>query len=773
MKLIDLNALKYFYANLVEVLKGKADVADTNAHISDKSNPHEVTKTQVGLSKVENKSSSEIRSEITSDNVTDALGYTPLDAVGVQLNGKDLAKDSNNKINIAVDSYTKAETDAKLANKEDNILYFNTWADYEKVKNTIPADSYFVVKEDEQANPIPSHNSLMNRDANECHPIKSITGLQAELDKKTDATDTAVLKARVDQIVGEVPPGSADEIADARVMIDGKTSQNLGDAIRTQVTSLKETIDTNVADLKEELNQTAAALGEKKPNLFGGIVISELNGLTFSSDNNGHITINGKSTDYVKIPFNYASNFKDSVLSAGTYTAYFAPNRGLVSDLSKISLRCNMGENDIGTRWVNLSTPTETKNFGAITNVAVVILPDVTFTDAIFTIQIESGTSIGANRGFGYAAKDDTARAEIEANTANIFGLHKNGSMQYSIDKSSLTNGYLAGNGTVVPYDGLRTTDYIDVDNFDIFSITVADVGDRNICLYNADKKTVFFKSYKAASVTTPISVAINGAKYLRITLKPEDLNIGKYTLSRNLISGIFEHTFSAFRKFGVIGDSLSVGYIASGTYEQNVRNIPYSWGQNLARNSGNVCLNFGRSGATTETWMTYPECYGEFIKSENKCQAYIIGIGTNDSSENIGSVADIKSDYTQNANTFYGRFAKIIQVVKATAPTAKIFVFTIPHPREDESKNDAIREICSLDSIKSNVFLVDIERDYAEYFTNPMLTAEYYGDHFSASGYAMIAKIIEKALSDTMRLSSSEFLNINLIPYGSNDVVK
>lgn len=243
MKLIDLNALKYFYANLVEVLKGKADVADTNAHISDKSNPHEVTKTQVGLSKVENKSSSEIRSEITSDNVTDALGYTPLDAVGVQLNGKDLAKDSNNKINIAVDSYTKAETDAKLANKEDNILYFNTWADYEKVKNTIPADSYFVVKEDEQANPIPSHNSLMNRDANECHPIKSITGLQAELDKKTDATDTAVLKARVDQIVGEVPPGSADEIADARVMIDGKTSQNLGDAIRTQVTSLKETID--------------------------------------------------------------------------------------------------------------------------------------------------------------------------------------------------------------------------------------------------------------------------------------------------------------------------------------------------------------------------------------------------------------------------------------------------------------------------------------------------------------------------------------------------
>lgn len=298
MKLIDLNALKYFYANLVEVLKGKADVADTNAHISDKSNPHEVTKTQVGLSKVENKSSEDIRGEITSDNVTDALGYTPLDAVGVQLNGKDLAKDSNNKINIAVDSYTKAETDAKLAKKEDNILSFNTWADYEKVKNTIPADTYFVVKEDEQANPIPSHNSLMNRDANECHPIKSITGLQAELDKKTDVTDTAVLKARVDQLVGEVPPGSADEIADARVMIDGKTSQNLGDAIRTQVSGLKETIDSNFSDLKSDIDGFGGIENNSVPLSIG------VSGVWQLADTSTHIAIPVESGDKIVLSSN-------------------------------------------------------------------------------------------------------------------------------------------------------------------------------------------------------------------------------------------------------------------------------------------------------------------------------------------------------------------------------------------------------------------------------------------------------------------------------------
>ena len=40
-------------------------------------NPHGVTKSDIGLGKVENKSSVDIRNDITKDNVTTALGYTP------------------------------------------------------------------------------------------------------------------------------------------------------------------------------------------------------------------------------------------------------------------------------------------------------------------------------------------------------------------------------------------------------------------------------------------------------------------------------------------------------------------------------------------------------------------------------------------------------------------------------------------------------------------------------------------------------------------------
>ena len=54
-----------------------ADGKVVNDHIGNTSNPHSVTKAQVGLGNVENKSSATIRSEITSSNVTTALGYTP------------------------------------------------------------------------------------------------------------------------------------------------------------------------------------------------------------------------------------------------------------------------------------------------------------------------------------------------------------------------------------------------------------------------------------------------------------------------------------------------------------------------------------------------------------------------------------------------------------------------------------------------------------------------------------------------------------------------
>ena len=79
-------------------------------------------------------------------------------------------------------------------------------------------------------------------------------------------TDMSIQTARMDQLVGTVPAGSADEIADARVMIDGAVASNLGSAIRAQVSSLKENVDGIVI--------------KDTPNLFDGnyLVGKKVNG---------------------------------------------------------------------------------------------------------------------------------------------------------------------------------------------------------------------------------------------------------------------------------------------------------------------------------------------------------------------------------------------------------------------------------------------------------------------------------------------------------------
>lgn len=69
-----LHELEIKYDEYSEIFATKKEL---NNHINNKENPHEVTKSQVGLSNVENKSSATIRSEITKQNVSDALGYTP------------------------------------------------------------------------------------------------------------------------------------------------------------------------------------------------------------------------------------------------------------------------------------------------------------------------------------------------------------------------------------------------------------------------------------------------------------------------------------------------------------------------------------------------------------------------------------------------------------------------------------------------------------------------------------------------------------------------
>ena len=100
-------------ANVEASLLEKADKTDLNAHINNKSNPHAVTKSQVGLGNVDN--TSDISKPIS--NATQAALNNKLDVNGTAV--KATADGSGNNIvntyRKISDSYTKTEVDSKLA----------------------------------------------------------------------------------------------------------------------------------------------------------------------------------------------------------------------------------------------------------------------------------------------------------------------------------------------------------------------------------------------------------------------------------------------------------------------------------------------------------------------------------------------------------------------------------------------------------------------------------------------------------------------------------
>lgn len=89
-------------------------VTASNEHTENTSNPHSVTKSQIGLENVENKSSATIRGELTSGNVTSALGYTPIDSSAkgsanglaeLDENGKVLASQLPSYVDDVIEGY--------------------------------------------------------------------------------------------------------------------------------------------------------------------------------------------------------------------------------------------------------------------------------------------------------------------------------------------------------------------------------------------------------------------------------------------------------------------------------------------------------------------------------------------------------------------------------------------------------------------------------------------------------------------------------------------
>lgn len=349
----------------------------------------------------------------------------------------------------------------------------------------------------------------------------------------------------------------------------------------------------------------------------------------------------------------------------------------------------------------------------------------------------------------------------------------------FNIPNDTSYEGYIEVDGSFNSLSGYLTSDFIEVTKNHIYfeGYLSGLAGYNYINCYNEEKNFISGLGTTQVSCDTLTKIDLpSNTRYIRLTGDyynyAGNLIYNTYDERFKLISPydneepedkIMDDNFYAFRKFGVIGDSLSVGHMYNEYTQQQVgENLEYSWSYFLARKCGSQAICFGFSGATTKTF--WENNRGLLTQEGNKCQCYILCLGVNDR-DTIGSLSDIDwSDYNNNQDTYYGRYARIIQYLKEINPLAPVFCFNMPVPYGPiyPNINTAISEIVNNTPL-NGVYLVDLTQYNTDF--GKVNDTEFFNYHYTPMGYNAIAKINQKALSKVMLDNSEDFRSIAFIP--------
>ena len=226
------------------------------------------------------------------------------------------------------------------------------------------------------------------------------------------------------------------------------------------------------------------------------------------------------------------------------------------------------------------------------------------------------------------------------------------------------------------------------------------------------------------------------------------------------------------FRKIAFVGDSLS-----SGEFESCDENgdhgwhdyFEYSWGQYIARKNGLTAYNFSKGGMRADTYIKSFAEGKDFWNKELACQAYVIALGVNDilnARQELGSIADIKENWQDNAETFAGYFAAIVQRYKEIQPRAKFFFVTMPKGI-DEGRNALAAQhaklLYDLADYFENAYVIDLNK-YAPVYDEEFRRRYFLYGHMNASGYIFTANMIDSYIDYIVRHNPEDFSRVGFI---------
>ena len=229
----------------------------------------------------------------------------------------------------------------------------------------------------------------------------------------------------------------------------------------------------------------------------------------------------------------------------------------------------------------------------------------------------------------------------------------------------------------------------------------------------------------------------------------------------------------SIFRTIGFIGDSLSSGEFETRDAEGRPGYhdlYEYSWGQYIARKNGLKAYNFSRGGMTAREYLQSFAESRDFWNPDKACQAYVIALGVNDlynQKQEVGSLADVDpKDWRKNGDTFIGNYAAIVSRYKEISPDAKFFFVTFP--KDDLWVNPAAPQglcdsVYALADHFDNAYVIDLYRYAPAYDQKFREQFNLYG-HSNASGYILVAQMIDSYIDYIVRHNPKDFHNVPFI---------
>lgn len=243
-------------------------------------------------------------------------------------------------------------------------------------------------------------------------------------------------------------------------------------------------------------------------------------------------------------------------------------------------------------------------------------------------------------------------------------------------------------NATItVPYDSSQNVGQA-------FVLYTEGVQSNNATPDNVNKKQVGVIEVTENSYTINLNASALGYERAAFTVpkgrrdfyfkNPDEGEIGelidkKVSISNEkmILNNIVIAPVNMFYSIGAIGDSYTAGSALSSDGEtwQDVTEI--SWIATIGKRAGIYWSNYGKGGATTKSYIT--DKLPTVLSGQAK-DLYFIDLGINDYLQKItvGTVADIKEDYTENGESYFGWYGSIIAQVQAHAPKAKIVLVKI-----------------------------------------------------------------------------------------------